>query len=106
MRQLVAALPLLWLATVAAAATPSPSASPTQNPTPTPVPTQQSHGSINLSAAATPSGSAITVTGSGFSPGEAIAIFLDSQDHTLGGAVADQAGNFKQDVKVPDGTAH
>src|SRR5262245_56178638 len=107
MRKLAPVMALLWLATVAA--NPPPAPTPTPEPTstapPPPTPTAQPHGSVNLSAAAGPAATKVTVTGSGFLPGEPIAIFLDTTDHPLGGSIADGGGNFHQDVTIPDGTA-
>jgi hypothetical protein len=122
----LAALPLVWLSTVALlspqaaplppcpsplqvnpspspCATPSPESTPTPPPPPTPTPP---HGSIGLSVAAGAAGTRVVVTGNGFLPNEAIVFFLDSTDHPMGsGTIADQNGHFQQEVTVPDGTA-
>src|SRR5262249_1715510 len=107
MWKLVALLPVLWLLTGAADApspAPPPSQTPTATPPPHPTPTP-SHGAVNLSVASTPAGAKITVTGNGFFPNEPIVIFLDSAGQSLGGAVADQSGNFRQDVTIADAVA-
>jgi hypothetical protein len=105
---LVLALAAAWLAAVAAAPapqateTPSPTPSHSQTPTPpTPVPTPTSHGTVNLSAAAGPAGSPVTLNGSGFKPGEPIAVYLDTPDHALGGLLADGSGSFSRDITIP-----
>src|SRR2546429_4324243 len=109
MRRLAPVMALLWLATVAASPTPTPTHTPTPTPNPTATPivvtAPPPHGNVNLGAAAGPVGSTVTVTGDHFLPGEAIAIYLDTTDRTLGGSVADGSGNFPQDVTIQDGTA-
>ena len=85
MRKLVAVLPLVWLATIAATTpTPTPTATPTPTQAPTPTPANPTpYGNVNLSAASAPSGTKINVSGMGFKPGEAIVVFLDTPDHAL-----------------------
>lgn len=116
MRRALARLALLvglWLLTVAATAappvlaspspTPTPIATPTAAPTPAPTPTPASAGVLALQPSLGAPGTTVTVQGRGFRKGEQVTIYWDSPEHSFGQVTAGDQGEFKLDVKVPEG---
>ncbi|HEX4213448.1 MAG TPA: hypothetical protein VIA06_09005 [Candidatus Dormibacteraeota bacterium] len=82
-------------------ATPTPAESPT--PTPTPAGPPQSP-SINLSSSSGPAGSQFIVSGTDFTPGAQVEVFVDTPNRPMGPTfTAGQDGSFQQEVAVPDG---
>lgn len=92
---------LIWVTTAAQPPSPWPTI-PTPSPTPTRtdiVSPYPSHGAVNVSPSAAHPGAQVTVTGTGFLSGEAIAIFLETTH--LATTVADPSGAFSRDVTIP-----
>ncbi len=85
-----------WLAVAATPAT----LARTPSPPPTPTPTPPSQGVLSLTPAETQPGTVVAVTGSQFSPGERVFVYLDTPDRTLLPAQADAQGGFKGDAPI------
>lgn len=56
-------------------------------------------GTATLSSTSGTAGGSVTVSGSGFQPGETVRIYFD--DTYLGSTTADSAGNFSKTVTIP-----
>ncbi|MEJ7762908.1 MAG: hypothetical protein WKF80_08970, partial [Thermomicrobiales bacterium] len=72
--------------------------------TPAPTPTAPPAGTLGASVApgTSPVGGAVTVSGTGYGPNEAVRIFLDSASSTpIGSATATAAGSFAATVAMP-----
>lgn len=67
-------------------------------------PTDPAGPDAALSAPTVPATGALTVSGSGFGPGEALELWLHSTPQLLGSAVAAMDGSFSATVTIPAGT--
>ncbi|KZE43295.1 LPXTG cell wall anchor domain-containing protein [Microbacterium sp. T32] len=82
---------------------PEPTSSPTPTDTPSPSPTESSSLSLSLSTNTVSRGNQVTVTASGFAPGETVEIWLHSTPIKLVTGTADENGAVRQTVTIPSG---
>ena len=81
---------------------PQPSPSPTTTTAPQPTqPTQPSKPSVSMSKTRVAKGERVTVSATGFAPGERVSFFVDSTNYRLSTLTADSSGTIRASWTVP-----